>query len=105
MPPPAFTKAAKFALAAARLVALTVVLSQPPQLLSEAITIALYTVLLNRLAAGTPASGSMLSNGMLSEVKRLVNCERWSNESTLSVEPFRANAIIADACALAAVVW
>src|ERR1035438_2089660 len=82
MPPPAFRNALMAAEAPVKFVMLVAVLSQPPQVKSEATTIALYVATLKLLAAGMPASGSMLVNGMPKVVRRPVNSLPWSKLST-----------------------
>src|SRR5438094_4499480 len=105
MPPPAFRNAPMAAEAPVRFAMLVGVLSQPPQLESEATAIALYVATLKLLAAGTPASGLMLVNGIPKAVRQEVNSLPASKVSTgrLGVgAPERAKAIMALSCAEAA---
>src|SRR5450756_2351529 len=106
MPPPAFRNAPMAAEAEVKCAMLVLVLSQPPQVASEATAIALYVATLKLLAAGTPASGSMLVNGIDKAVMQEVSSVLWSKVSTglLGVgAPARAKAIMAINCAEAGV--
>ncbi|MBA2253019.1 MAG: hypothetical protein H0W13_10010 [Nitrospirales bacterium] len=71
------------AAAPAKFVELVALLSQPPQLVSEATTIAPYRLILKLLALGTPTFGLMLVNGIPRVVSKLVNSPPASNNRTV----------------------
>jgi hypothetical protein len=94
MPPPAFRKVSMAALCAAIAASPVGLLSQPPQVESDATMNALYSELSNKLAVTAPAvSGLTLKNEIPKVVRSLVSSVPASNVNTLRLEPFFAKLI------------